>query len=242
MGPGPAPRLRVVVGLVAGPAQPDRAEHQPPEPALFERLARLHDRQVVAVLVHDEQLGAVRVARLDHPVGVLEPQRHRLFDDDRAAVTAPARYVTARASRSASARRTRRCDPLRATASGRGCSRTPAPGTGRRIAAPSPNRGRRRRRSPPPGRCDAARAHVFWRWPRSRPARNGLYSSFDLQKLPIKSDQLSPWLSQPYSRRETAPPRPTADTAPSPSAQPADGLRQRRHVFGLEVATISSLK
>ena len=94
----------VVVRLVARPPQPDRAHHQPAEASLLERLPRLHDRQVVAVLVDDEQLHAVRVARLDHAVRILEPQRQRLLDDERPAVLDQVEHVLAVQRRLASAR------------------------------------------------------------------------------------------------------------------------------------------
>ena len=81
--PGSAPRFRVVVGLVARPPQADGPQHEPAEAPLLQRLARLHNRQVVAILVDDEQLDAVHVARFDHPVRILQPQRQRLFDDER---------------------------------------------------------------------------------------------------------------------------------------------------------------
>ena len=93
--PRAAPRLRVVVGLVAGPPQPHGAQHQTPEPTLVQRLAGLDDRRVVAILVDDEQLHAVQVARLDHPIGVLEPERHRLLDDNRTAVLRQLEHVLA---------------------------------------------------------------------------------------------------------------------------------------------------
>ncbi len=93
--PRPAPPLGVVIRLVAGPPQPHGAEDQPPETPLGERLARLHDRGVVAVLVNDEQLHVAGVARFEHPVRVLELQRHRLFDDDRPFVLHEVEHVGA---------------------------------------------------------------------------------------------------------------------------------------------------
>ena len=82
IGPGAAPVILVIIGLVAAPAHAHGAENKPPEPPCLQRLARLDDRNVEAVLLDDEQLDAGFVAGADHLVGILQPQRHRLFDDD----------------------------------------------------------------------------------------------------------------------------------------------------------------
>ena len=93
--PGAAPRFGVVVRLVARPSQPNRSKHEPAESALLQRLAGLQDRQVVAILMDDEELDTMRIAGLDHPVGVLEPQGERLFDDERTAVLDQVEHVLA---------------------------------------------------------------------------------------------------------------------------------------------------
>ena len=82
IGPGAAPGVLIVIGLVAAPAHAHRAENQAAEAAGLQRLARLHHRNVEAILLDDEQLDAGLVAGADHVVGVLQPQRHRLLDDD----------------------------------------------------------------------------------------------------------------------------------------------------------------
>ena len=82
IGPGAAPGILIVIGLVAAPAHADRAENEAAEAAGLQRLARLHHGNVEAVLLDDEQLDAGLVAGADHVVGVLQPQRHRLLDDD----------------------------------------------------------------------------------------------------------------------------------------------------------------
>ena len=82
IGPGAAPVVLIVVGLVAAPAHAHGAEDEPAEAAGLQRLARLDHRNVEAVLLDDEQLDARLVAGADHVVGILQPQRHRLFDDD----------------------------------------------------------------------------------------------------------------------------------------------------------------
>ena len=81
IGPGAAPGILIVIGLVAAPADADRAENQAAEAAGLQRLARLHHGNVEAILLDDEQLDAGFVAGADHVVGVLQPQRHRLLDD-----------------------------------------------------------------------------------------------------------------------------------------------------------------
>ena len=82
IGPGAAPVVLVVIGLVPAPAHAHGAQDEPPEPAGVERLARLDHGNVEAVLLDDEQFDAGFVAGADHGVGILQPQRHRLFDDD----------------------------------------------------------------------------------------------------------------------------------------------------------------
>ena len=81
--PCSSPGFRVVVGLIARPAQADGPQHEPAEAPLLQGFTRLRNRRVVPVLVHDEQFDAVHVARFDHPVRILQPQRQRLLDDER---------------------------------------------------------------------------------------------------------------------------------------------------------------
>ena len=80
--PGSAPAVLIIIALVASPAHPHRPEHELAEATRIERLARFHHWHIEAVLLDHEQLDARTVARGDHRVGVLEPQRHRLLDDD----------------------------------------------------------------------------------------------------------------------------------------------------------------
>ena len=82
IGPGAAPVVLIVIGLVPAPAHAHGAQNEASEPARVQRLARLDDRNVETVLLDDEQLDAGLVAGADHVVGILKPQRHRLFDDD----------------------------------------------------------------------------------------------------------------------------------------------------------------
>jgi len=81
IGPGAAPGILIVIGLVAAPAHAHRAEDEAPEAAGLQRLARLDHGNVETVLLHDEELDAGLIAGPDHLVGILEPERHRLFDD-----------------------------------------------------------------------------------------------------------------------------------------------------------------
>jgi len=82
IGPGAAPGILVLISLVPAPAHADGAEDEPPEPAGLQCLARLDDGHVETVLLDDEQLDAGLVAGPDHGVGILQAERHRLFDDD----------------------------------------------------------------------------------------------------------------------------------------------------------------
>ena len=82
IGPGAPPLVLIVIGLVAAPAHAHGAENKLAEPPRLKGLARLDDRNVESVLLDDEQLDAGLVAGTDHVVGVLQPQCHRLFDDD----------------------------------------------------------------------------------------------------------------------------------------------------------------
>ena len=86
VGPGSPPCRGVVVGLVPRPPQPDGTQHQASEPPLLQRLTGLDDGQVVAVLMHDEQLHAAYVAGFEHPIGILEFEGERLLHDDGPAV------------------------------------------------------------------------------------------------------------------------------------------------------------
>ena len=81
IGPGAAPFVLVVIGLVPAPAHAHGAQNEPPEPAGLQRLARLDHRNVEAVLLDNKQLDASFVAGADHVVGILKPQRHWLFHD-----------------------------------------------------------------------------------------------------------------------------------------------------------------
>ena len=132
IGPGAAPGVLVVIGLVAAPAHPHRAENEPAEAAGVQRLARLHHRNVEAVLLDDEQLDAGFVAGADHVVGILQPQRHRLLDDDMLAGLRAGDDMLRDASRSASARRPRRYPCARES---RRCRNAPARRTSTAIAS-----------------------------------------------------------------------------------------------------------
>ena len=55
LGPGAAPRILIVVALVAAPAHAHRAEHELAEASGIERFARFDDGHVEAVLLDDEQ-------------------------------------------------------------------------------------------------------------------------------------------------------------------------------------------
>src|SRR5689334_18137019 len=82
IGPGAAPGVLIVISLVPAPPHPHGTEDEPAKPAGVQRLTRLHDRDVEAVLLHDKQFHAGLVAGAYHVVGVLQPERHWLFDDD----------------------------------------------------------------------------------------------------------------------------------------------------------------
>jgi hypothetical protein len=82
IGPGATPGILVIIGLIAAPAHPHGAQNETTEPAGFERFAGLDHRNVESILLDDEHLDACFVAGTDHVVGILQPQRHRLLDDD----------------------------------------------------------------------------------------------------------------------------------------------------------------
>src|SRR5436309_1158256 len=81
-GPRPAPRGLVVVVLPPAPAHPDGTENELAQPARVERLAKLLDRQVVAVLLDHEEARPARGAGSDHGVRVRKSQRDRFLDHD----------------------------------------------------------------------------------------------------------------------------------------------------------------
>ena len=80
--PRAPPRGLVVVVLAPAPSHAHRAEDELAEPPGVERLAELLDREVVAVLLDDEEARARLLARFDHRVGVGKGQGHRFLDDD----------------------------------------------------------------------------------------------------------------------------------------------------------------
>ncbi len=81
IGPRSAPFILIVIGLIPAPAHAHRPKNKTAEPAGFQRLPRFDDRNIEAILFDDKQLDAGFVAGADHVVRILQPQRHRLFDN-----------------------------------------------------------------------------------------------------------------------------------------------------------------
>src|SRR5690349_3633272 len=82
IGPGPAPSVLIVIGLIAAPSHADGPQDEPTEAARVQRLARLDDWQIESILLDDKKLDARRIAGAHHIVGVLQPKGHGFFDNN----------------------------------------------------------------------------------------------------------------------------------------------------------------
>src|SRR5262245_10193061 len=80
VGPSAAPIVLIVIGLISTPAHTHRSQQEFSKATRIERLSRLDDRYVEAVLLDDEHLDAGLITGLNHVIGVLQPQRHWLLN------------------------------------------------------------------------------------------------------------------------------------------------------------------
>ena len=85
-GMGAAPGCLIIIGLGPAPADANRAHHKLAEAALAVGFHQLANRQVVAVLLDDEEPDIGGVASRNHRIGIRDRQRHRLLDQDMLAV------------------------------------------------------------------------------------------------------------------------------------------------------------
>src|SRR6202022_852782 len=81
IGPSAAPIVLIVIGLVPAPAHAHCPKNETAESTGLQRLACLNPRNVEAILLDDKKLDAGFVTGADHVVRILEPQRHRLFNN-----------------------------------------------------------------------------------------------------------------------------------------------------------------